>query len=247
MAHARELLGSYLQRIGEDDAVDAVARAAGAETAVRAVADILDEACRGSGPLDEMSSALFWVRDASIGVGSQETRAAVRECVPHRLRSTLANALVAPRFAIRSAAIYTFGKMTFKEDLRLLRGVLDRYLDRDPILLPKLIAEMCWLGLGEETEPVLARVRGHGSYLTRWSFFGTDHSDSHDECTELANDPSELVRAEARWTLDLFATGDDPEHGVLHFVDAAARFTNAVTDDYEWENLDEFVRSLRAG
>ena len=213
----KDLLVTYIDRIGETGAVDAIAEVDGVEAAVQATAVVVRDAMQGGQDPFAFSSALTWVRDGSIGVGSAAVRAGVRACVPRLLTPTLGDALVAPVYAVRSQVIYTLAKMGFREDLPRLRDVFQRYVDRDPLLVPKLIGEIAWLG-GEDA-PLLAQVRAHSHHLTRWSFFGTSAardiraraSESEQAieneplravCAELSADPAVVVSAEARYILD---------------------------------------------
>ena len=227
---------------------------------------------RGADDPEELTAALTWVRDASIGVGSEAVKAAVRACVPTQLTSTLVEALVAPGYTLRHQAIYTLGKMTFRDDVGFLLAVFDRYLDQDPLLVPNLFGEITWLGGGGAA--ILARIRTHSSYLTRWSFFGTDAAqveltragELRAACAELAGDRAVVVQAEARHVLTelkiLAEAAGAPqdrasrrerkrrlvEHAKaapLRFVPMGLRFLNQHHGlDYDVEALDTFVRSL---
>jgi hypothetical protein len=264
----------YIDRIGETDAVDVIAECEGVEAAVRAAATIVREAMGGAGDTDDLSAALTWIRDGSIGVGSEVVKAGIRACVPTYLTPTLADALVAPVFLVRSQAIYTFGKMTFREDLPFLLNVFERYVDRDPLLVPKLIGEISWLG--GESAPLLAGVRRHPQYLTRWSFFGTDAArvgrtgteELRAACAELDADHAVVVRDEARHVLaEITMLAESAKDGPRHDRasrrerkrrraehDAAApllfdimglRFLDAHhAPDYDVETVDAFVRSV---
>jgi hypothetical protein len=249
---------------------------------VRTTASILRDAIHGE-RIGEMHAALSWVRDAGIGVGSEVVQDSVRACFPELLKPTLTEALVAPLVTVRRAAIYTLAKVGLPGHLAILRGVFERYLERDPILLPNLIDEMCWLGVGDDYETLVARVRSHSSYLTRWSFFGTcaskpDHSverrpnatamaSLRASCTELVDDPSHYVRAEALWALrgvDLaLSYGTDllradkalrkerqrarrrwlADAPSLRFVHLTLR-DYGVSKDYDLDQLDALAKSL---
>lgn len=272
----KELLAAYLGRIGEADAVDAIAEVEGVEAGVRAAATIVRDVLGGAGDLDDFSAALTWVRDGSIGVGSEVVKAGVRACVPTYLTPTLVDALVAPVYTVRSQAIYTFGKMTFRQDLPLLLNVFERYIDRDPLLVPKLIGEICWLG--GESAPLLARVRRHPHYLTRWSFFGSDAArvgrtgteELRAACAELDADQAAVVQAEARHVLaEITMLAESAKDGLCHdrasrrerkrqrakhcavapllFDVMGLRFLDGHRgSDYDVDTLDTFVRSLSA-
>ena len=67
----KELLAIYIDRIGDADAVDTIAEVEGVEAAVRAAATIVRDAMGGIGNPNDLSAALTWVRDGSIGVGSE--------------------------------------------------------------------------------------------------------------------------------------------------------------------------------
>lgn len=225
----KDLLVTYIERIGEDDAVDAIAEVEGVEAAVRATATVVRSAAEGAGAPNDLSAALTWVRDGSIGVGSEAVTTAVRACVPTELTPALVDALIAPVYIVRHQAIYTLGKMTFREDLPSLLNVFERYMDQDPLLVPKLIGEISWLG--GEGAPLLARVRTHPLYLTRWSFFGADAarpSRAHEmealraACAELGGDQVGVVRAEARHVLaEIGMVEESSQNGLQH--DRASR------------------------
>lgn len=265
---------TYIDRIGETEAVDRIAEVEGVEAAIRAVATIVRDAMGGAGDLDDLSAALSWVRDGSIGVGSKAVKAGVRACVPSYLTPILVEALVAPIYVVRSQAIYTFGKMGFREDLPVLLNAFDRYLDRDPLLTPKLIGEISWLG--GESSALHARVRSHPHYLTRWSFFGTEAAcpgltgteKLRAACAEFDEDQAMVVRAEAQHVLaEIRMLEEFAKDGLRHdrasrrkrkrrrvehnaaapllFNGMHMRFLHSCSGlDYDVGTLDAFVRSL---
>ncbi len=69
---------------------------------------------------------------------------------------------------IRCEAVYILGKTYFYNSSNVLMEAFDRFKDRDPLFMDRLIFEMIWLRV-ENIEKYLELMATSSSYLTRWT------------------------------------------------------------------------------
>ncbi|GAB1541877.1 hypothetical protein NUACC21_45500 [Scytonema sp. NUACC21] len=74
----------------------------------------------------------------------------------------------ADNFFIRKQVIYTLGKICSYESLPVLLRAFHQLRDRDPILLPRLVGELFWLGSNNRFDIITSMAASH-RYTTRWS------------------------------------------------------------------------------
>ena len=82
--------------------------------------------------------------------------------------AALAKLLQRSNFGVRSAAIYTVGKLAQTERAYLLSEAFPFFLDCDPINLPKLLFELVWL-TREWNWGFIEEITEAKHYLKRWS------------------------------------------------------------------------------
>jgi hypothetical protein len=138
--------------------------------------------------------------------------------------------LYVPNRSIRRNSIYTFGKLSFFENARLLDEALPFYLEHDPLEIDGLLFELFWLSREARRRhwSYLRRITTAPSYLTRWAGLNIAiwrFGDAYDRglvtlertFARLAADPHEAVRDEAAFCLDQFQQQlrmeTPPEHG----------------------------------
>lgn len=111
--------------------------------------------------------ALGFLRDACLYPHS--SREAFRSCVESsEIWESLRGLLRVPDFVMRRNAVYTIGKLTFRERACLLVEVFPFYLESDPINLPDLLQECFWL-TGDWNWGLVDQVANADHYLKRWS------------------------------------------------------------------------------
>lgn len=128
---------------------------------------------------------------------------------------TLERLLLSDNHFIRRQTIYTLGKTCSYSSVEALSQAFNILRDVDPILLPRLIGEMGWLG-AENFWELIEDMMTSQVYLTRWaviealSQFGDD-AQAQDEMFQskyqcfdrLRQDSNLLVRAEAEYEYQL--------------------------------------------
>lgn len=113
---------------------------------------------------------------------------------------------------IRKKVIYTLGKICSYDSVPILLRAFHKLRDQDPILLPRLVGELFWLGVDHPGD-VIERMIASPQYLTRWAVlailgeFIYNFCDETDEifvmkykfCEFLSHDPNFWVQAEAKY------------------------------------------------
>lgn len=150
--------------------------------------------------------AWIFIRDAAVhGLSARQVTDAVRSELPGSgFFDALERCLHAPAFAVRSGAVYTFGKLAFPENAdRLIRALRARR-DSDPFLLPGLLAESRWLeGRADAHWNRVRELTASNAELTRWASVhamgdggGEDASAALELARSMEHDSSALIRAE---------------------------------------------------
>lgn len=113
---------------------------------------------------------------------------------------------------IRKQVIYTLGKICSYNSVPVLLHALHELGDRDPILLPRLVGELFWLGVDNRCD-VIESIIVSKQYTTRWAVVVTLEEfiyhlpNQEDEtflmrykfCNHLRQDSHPLVQAEAEY------------------------------------------------
>ncbi|WP_254563583.1 HEAT repeat domain-containing protein [Oscillatoria sp. HE19RPO] len=113
---------------------------------------------------------------------------------------------------IRKQVIYTLGKICSYDSVPILLQAFHQFRDQDPILLPRLVGELFWLGVDHPGDVIQSMITSP-QYLTRWAVlrildeFIYNSPDETDEiflmkykfCKSLYDDSNFLVQAEANY------------------------------------------------
>ncbi|MBH8566241.1 HEAT repeat domain-containing protein [Nostoc sp. CENA67] len=112
---------------------------------------------------------------------------------------------------IRKQVIYTLGKICSYNSVPVLLHAFHQFRDQDPILLPRLIGELFWLGVDNRCDVIESMIFS-AQYITRWSVLETLHQFIYDSqledanflirykfCEKLRQDSNLLVRAQAEY------------------------------------------------
>jgi hypothetical protein len=171
---------------------------------------LIAEMVRG-GDAREVNDALGFVRD----VVNNRMLPEFDEYIPKSpLSAALCDGIVSVHYSIRKGCLYTIGKIGLQEAMPSLVAAFERYLERDPLLLPDLMSELIWLSGGENHWEYLDRAAAAPLYLARWAALdevGRHVQDNQPETTygrrlerfyvALADDLHPFVRAEAEYLL----------------------------------------------
>jgi hypothetical protein len=129
--------------------------------------------------------------------------------------TTLEELIFSPNHFTRAQVIYTLGKTGSYKSISALNQAFSKFLNTDPILLPRIVFEMGWLG-AENFRSLVEPIISSPIYMTRWAvipmlpgFFGDDLQDElfqgRLKCLEqLRRDSNPLIRAEAEYEYQLF-------------------------------------------
>ncbi|MCT7972248.1 HEAT repeat domain-containing protein [Laspinema olomoucense] len=113
---------------------------------------------------------------------------------------------------IRQQVIYTLGKICSYDSIPILLRAFHQFRDQDPILLPRLVGELFWLGVDHPGDVIQSMIASP-QYLTRWAVlkilpeFIHNSPDETDErflmrykfCESLCDDSNFLIQAEAKY------------------------------------------------
>ncbi len=129
---------------------------------------------------------------------------------------TLEQLLFSPSHFIRKQAVYALGKTCSYKSVPVLNKAFNVFRDTDPILLPRLIGEIGWLG-AENFWVLLDEMIGSQVYITRWAVidvlceFVDDDARVHSELfqsklrciQQLRQDSNILVKSQAEYEYQL--------------------------------------------
>ncbi len=113
---------------------------------------------------------------------------------------------------IRKQVIYTLGKICSYDSIPILLQAFHQFRDQDPILLPRLVGELFWLGVDHPGDVIQSMVASP-QYLTRWAvltilgeliYNSPDETDEiflmkYKVCESLCDDSNFWVQAEANY------------------------------------------------
>jgi len=103
---------------------------------------------------------------------------------------------------VRGDAIYTLGKTGCTGSIPILMDVFRSSIQSDPLVLPQVLFEICWLDRSR-LEGLVDEMLAGPSFLTRWATLEGPGADI--ACGRLIHDPHDLVRAEAIFHLALIS------------------------------------------
>lgn len=114
---------------------------------------------------------------------------------------------------IRKQVIYTLGKICSYDSVPVMLNAFHQLRDQDPILLPRLIGELFWLGV-DNCWDIIGSMAASNQYTTRWAimtaldqFICDWQNEEEDEifllkhkfCNQLRHDAHLLVQEEAEY------------------------------------------------
>lgn len=202
----------YLNHLQDRDYLALVANSTSATQLCRVINELLQ-----SEDDEVVSSACLFIRDLVV-LGSQHPGCEkfVQGYAESSIVTTLEQLIFSPNHFTRKQAIYTLGKTCSDGSAAALTQAFWVFRDTDPILLPRLIGEIGWLG-AETFWALLASMIDSSVYATRWAViavldeFGGDNAQTQDELfqykfkcmKQLRQDSNSLVQAEAEYKYQL--------------------------------------------
>lgn len=137
---------------------------------------------------------------------------------------TVEQLLFSQNYFIRRAAVYTLGKTCSYGSVPVLNQAFKTFRDSDPLLLPRLMGEMGWLG-AEDFWQLLESMMDSPFFVTRWAVIEIlpeflEDTQSQNElflgklkCSErLRQDSNPLVQAESEYQYQLLKLRSKMHH-----------------------------------
>lgn len=206
-----KIINKYLSNLGDSDYMAEVGTSPGAaETLIKILQD--------DDPYIVSYAGLF-ITDFVLSCSRNDICKAAWETqlepviIPELERLVFAN-----NHFIRRQVIYTLGKICSYDSVPVLLQGFYEYRESDPILLPRLLGELCWLGV-ENRIDLLESMVASQYYTTRWAVINLlgefiYNSPNEQDATfgmkynfseKLRNDVHPLVRAEAEYEYQVLA------------------------------------------
>jgi hypothetical protein len=195
----------YLSHLGDSDYMAEVVTSPGAvETLIKMLQD--DEP-------DIVGYTGLFIRDFVLSCSRNDIcKAAWETQLKPVIIPELERLVFAENHFIRKQVIYTLGKVCSYDSVAILLQAFYEYRESDPILLPRLIGELFWLGV-ENPLDVLESTVTSQYYTTRWTVIELlgefyYHSATEDDenflmhykfCELLRHDLHPIVQAEAEY------------------------------------------------
>jgi HEAT repeat protein len=167
--------------------------------------------------IETVSSTCLFIRDLALfGLQHPDCKTFVQGNSWAAIVTIIEQLLFSQNHFIREQAIYTLGKTGSYSSIPVLNQAFNAFRDIDPLLLPRLIGEMGWLG-AENLWALLDSMISSPVYITRWAVlsvlpeFGGDDAQVQNElfqgkfkCIEqLHQDSNPLIQAEAEYEYQL--------------------------------------------
>jgi hypothetical protein len=188
----------------EEDELDEVGEMTSADELFTVLNQLL-----ASDDTEAVNITLGFIRDFMTMNLSPE-REAIRDRYPESsLVKTIEQLLFRPNHHMRQAAIYTVGKTRSYSSVDTMTQAFYQFRDSDPILLPKLLGELDWIGGKAFGECVMSMAESP-IYMTRWASISMlAFDDLHDDemyqrkslrLQQFRHDENILIRQEAEYT-----------------------------------------------
>lgn len=201
----------YLDYLQDTDYLATIVNSASSPELCNIINDLLQ-----SEDNEIVSSTCLFIRDLVLfGSRNSDCEQFVQGYLESSIAKTLEQILSSPNHFVRKEAVYTLGKTCSYGSVPALNQAFSALRDIDPILLPRLIGEIGWLG--GNFWALLDSMMGSQVYMTRWavidvlSEFCGDDARAQDElfqgkfrCTDqLRRDSNILIQAAAEYEYQL--------------------------------------------
>jgi hypothetical protein len=180
----------------------------GEMTSAEELFSVLNHLLQSNDP-DQVSITLTFIRDFMIMNRSLEREEISDRYPESSLVQMIEELLFCPNHFTRKSAVYTLGKTCSYNSVSVITQAFHHFRDRDPILLPRLLGELGWLG-GESFDDCVMSMAESPLYITRWasipmlSQFGDLHNDTmyqrkSERFQQFRHDENSLIRQEAEY------------------------------------------------
>ena len=196
----QQVVLDYIDHIEDRVYLSTIMAAVGVERLTAAIVDLLLSSNR-----ETVWFATIFIRDSVLYLPESPFSVAffASPIIP-----VLEGLVLAENWWIRCHAVYTLGKTGCTRSLPALHHAFAVVLDRDPLLLPRLVMEIFWLE-DEKSLSLIEQMMTSREYTVRWGVIGSmwGHKDaSPDDAmyqaklryyAQLRRDPHPLIRAES--------------------------------------------------
>jgi hypothetical protein len=198
----------YDKHLSEGEYLDELAGSVAVTDLFAATVELLQ-----ASDVETLSITLGFVQDLILWSPGEE-RDAAKAAYPESIVPKAIEALLwSAHHRIRKQAGYTLGKTCSYSSVPVMIEAFHQWRDRDPIMLPRLMGELGWLGAANFDELLDAMMASH-LFLTRWAtasllqeFLDEPETPLFDRKKQrweiLRHDPHPLVRQEAEYQYQL--------------------------------------------
>ncbi len=254
MTNLKDKICNYLDHLHDSEYMQDIFKNNDAKTVVDTVISIVND----DNDITAVTAgeALSFLRDAAVDWPNKPKKITndIRKYIEEspNLINCLAGKTTSENYWIRSAAVYTIGKLYFQQHTKYLLDVFPIYLEKDPILLTKLIFEINWLQPGT-SESLIDKIIASPNYLVRWSAlqcltYNTFPKKLFLKWYEiLSKDENPYIAEEAKYRIAKFKKLKAKEPPIT-FEDISLRFNNYLyqnrKSEYTINEFDNFVQNL---
>jgi hypothetical protein len=204
----QRILDYYDNYISESAYLDDLAGSVAVNDLFAATVELLQ-----SSDCKTLPATLLFVQDL-ISYYPSEARQAVRTAYPESIVVQALEALLHSEcHGTRKQAAYVLGKTGSESSVKAMTEAFHQWRDRDPIMLPRLMGELGWLG-AENLDELLDAMMTSPVFATRWAtisllqeFLDEPETPLFDQKRQhweiLRHDPHPLVRQEAEYQYQL--------------------------------------------
>ena len=199
----------YLNHLGDSEYMATVVTSIGA-------VDTLIKLLQSENVVTVSYTCLF-ITDFSIGSRNNTCKEFWESKLESAIIPELEHLVLADNHFIRRQAIYTLGKICSYNSVPVLLHAFYELRDKDPLLLPRLVGELFWLGV-DNRWALIDSMTASNQYTTRWAVLQSltefiYDAQNEDEtflmrykfCDRLRQDSHPLVLAEAEYEYQFLA------------------------------------------
>jgi hypothetical protein len=176
----------------------------------------IDELLKSEDPETVRLTCIF-IRDLLLlGPGHPDCQNFGQDYLESSIVKTLEKLIFSQNHFTRNQVVFTLGKTGSYRSIPILNQAFSKFLNTDPILLPRLVFEMGWLGAGN-CRSLIDQIISSPIYITRWAiipmlpgFFGDEVQVQNElfqgrlACLEqLCQDSNHLIQSEAKYEYEL--------------------------------------------
>lgn len=199
----------YLNQLGDSEYMAAVVTSIGAVDTLIKLLQRNDE--------ETVSYTCLFITDFSIGSRNNTCKEFWESKLESAIIPELEHLVLADNHFIRRQVIYTLGKICSYNSVPVFLHAFYELRDKDPLLLPRLVGELFWLGVDNGWD-LIDSMTASNQYTTRWAalmslrefIYDAQNEDEtflmrYKFCDRLRQDSHPLVLAQAEYEYQILA------------------------------------------